>query len=357
MLINKAMDKAQIFKRRLRRVRRQLHRQHVDVLLVSASANVIYLTGFLGDDSWVLLTHRAVYLLTDSRYTEQANSQCPGCRIIERREPMTKAVAKLLGKYKPIKSLAVENSVSIAQLGSLKKIIKKRIKPIANVIEIIRRTKDSYEVSAIKKAARIASQALDASLRFIKPGITESELAGEIEHQIRNLGAKVSFETIVAFGPNAARPHHSSGKRKLRKNDSILVDFGAKVEGYCCDMTRCFPVGKPGRLFEKAYQAVRQAQSAAIAKVKAGVSLKAVDEAARKVIRELGFEPHGHGTGHGLGLEVHELPIVGQDSKGKLQAGDVITIEPGIYIPGKLGVRIEDDVLVTKTGCKILSRF
>jgi Xaa-Pro aminopeptidase len=351
------MDKTQIFKYRLRRVRQLLRRRHVDVLLVSVPANVTYLTGFLGDDSWALLTPRAVYLLTDSRYTEQANSQCPTCRIIERRRPMTKAVAKILGKYKSLKFLAVEGSISVTQLRALKKNAKKRIKPLANVIETARRTKEDYEISTIKKAARIASQALTASLRFIKTGITESELAGEIEHQIRKLGAKVSFETIVAFGPSASRPHHSSGKRKLRKNDSVLIDFGAKVAGYCCDITRCFPVGNPGRLFDKAYKAVRQAQSAAIARVKAGTSLKAVDETARRVIREYGFEPHGHGTGHGLGLDVHELPIVGPNSKGRLQAGDVITIEPGIYIPGKLGIRIEDNVLVTETGCKILTKI
>jgi Xaa-Pro aminopeptidase len=356
------MDKEQIFKLRLKRVRRQLRRQRVDFLLVSAAANVTYLTGFLGDDSWALLTPRTVYLLTDSRYTEQALNQCPGCRIIERREPMTKAVAKLLrrmakpiDKYELVKSLAVESSISIAQLGALKKTVKKRIKPLGNVIEAARRTKDDYEISTIKKAARIASRALAGTLRFIKPGITESELAGEIELQIRKLGAKISFETIVAFGPNAARPHHNSGKRKLRKNDSVLIDFGVKVTGYCCDMTRCFPVGKPGWVFDRAYKAVHEAQSAAISKVKAGVSLKTVDQAARKVISEYGFEPHGHGTGHGLGLEVHELPVVGPNSKGRLQAGDVITIEPGIYIPGKLGIRIEDDVLVTETGCKILT--
>lgn len=310
----------------------------------------------MGDDSWALLTPHAVYLLTDSRYTEQANSECSGCRIIERQEPMTKAVAKLLSKYKSVKSLAVENSVSIAQLRALKKNVKKRIRPLANVIEAVRRAKDDYEVKAVKKAARIALRALVAAIRRMKPGITESELAGLIEYHMRKLGSRPSFDTIVAFGSNAARPHHSSGKRKLKKNDGVLIDFGAKVAGYCCDMTRCFPIGKPGRLFEKAYKAVRQAQSAAIAAAKAGVALKAIDDAARKVIREHGFEPYGHGTGHGLGLEVHELPIVGPKSKGKLQVGDVITIEPGVYIPGKLGVRIEDDVLVTKTGCKILSK-
>jgi Xaa-Pro aminopeptidase len=349
------MDKMQIFKRRLNQVRRQLARLNIDVLLISAPANVTYLTGFLGDDSWALLTPRAVYLLTDSRYTEQAFSQCPGCRIIERREPMTKAMAKLLSRHKSLESIAVENSISVAQLKSLRKNVNRRIRPLANVIENVRRAKDDDEVRAVKKAARIASQALSASLRRMKPGITESELAGIIEYQMRKLGARPSFETIVAFGPSASRPHHQSGKRKLKKNDMVLIDFGARLNGYCCDMTRCFAVGKPGRLFEKAYDAVRHAQFAAIAAVKVGVSLKSVDDAARKVIREYGFEPHGHGTGHGLGLDVHELPMVGPKSKGKLEAGDVITIEPGVYIPGKLGIRIEDDILVTKTGCKILT--
>jgi len=350
------MDKTQIFKHRVKRIKRLLRRQGDDALLLSGPANVTYVTGFMGDDSWALLTANAVFLLTDSRYTEQAADQCPGCRIIERSEPMTKAVGMLLSRYKSVGSIAVENSISIAQLKSLRKNVKKRIKPVAGLVENIRRCKDDDEVKAIRKAARIASQALVASLRKMKPGVTESELAGLVEYHMRKLGARPSFETIVAFGPNASRPHHQSSKRKLKKNDTVLIDFGVKVAGYCSDMTRCFAVGKPPGLFEKVYKVVHDAQSAAIAKIKAGVSLKAVDEAARKVIREHGFEPHGHGTGHGLGLEVHELPIVGPKSKGKLEIGDVITIEPGIYIPGKLGVRIEDDVLVTKTGSKIPSK-
>ena len=349
------MTKAEIYKHRLRNIRAHLSRRDADALLIARSANVTYVTGFLGDDSWALLTKRAVYLITDNRYTEQAQQQCPCCKIIERTEPMTKAVAKLLDKYKSVESVAVENSISIAQLKALRKNVKKRIKPVANMIENVRRTKGDDEARTIRKAAKIASLALAKALRSMKPGVAESELAGVIEHQMRRRGAKVSFDTIVAFGPNASRPHHSSGKRKLKKNDSVLIDFGAKLDGYCCDMTRCFAVGKPGRLFEKVYKAVQEAQTAAIEKVKAGVTLKSVDEVARKVIREHGFEPHGHGTGHGLGLEVHEMPIVGPQSRGKLQAGDVITIEPGVYIPGKLGVRIEDDVFVTQTGCKILS--
>jgi Xaa-Pro aminopeptidase len=345
------MDKTKILKRRISIIRQRLARRGIKALLVSMPANVTYLTGFLGDDSWALLTASAVYLLTDGRYTEQAKGQCRGCKMIERAESMTKTVAGLLGRCK---SVAVENSISVAQLKALRKNAKIRIRPVAGVIETVRRTKDDDEIRTIKKTTSIALQALAAALRYMKPGVTENALAGRIELEMRKLGAKASFETIVAFGSDASRPHHASGKRKLKNNDSVLIDFGAKVDGYCCDMTRCFAVGKPGSLFERVYKAVRQAQSAAIMKVKPGASLKAVDEAAKEVIRRHGFKPHGHGTGHGLGLEVHELPIVGPKSKGKFQAGDVITIEPGVYIPGKLGVRIEDDVLVTQTGCKIL---
>jgi Xaa-Pro aminopeptidase len=327
----------------------------VSAILLTKNANVTYLSGFLGEDSWLMLTMRSAYLLTDSRYSEQAAEQCKGCKIIERTEAMTKAVAQLLAKHNAIKCLAVENSISLAQMKALRKSVKGHIKPVAGVVENIRRTKDNDEAGAIKRAARIAGEALRKSIRRIKPGITESELAGIIEFEMRRLGATASFETIVAFGANASRPHHCSSRKKLRQRNSVLIDFGAKLDGYCCDITRCFPVGKPGRLFEKVYKAVHEAQRAAIAAIKAGVTCKAVDEAARGVIREHGFEPHGHGTGHGLGLELHELPIVGPQSKDKLQAGDVITIEPGIYIPGRLGIRIEDDILVTRTGSLILS--
>ena len=349
------MKKAEALKLRIRKIKNQLRRAGQNVLLISNPANVTYATGFLGDDSWALLTPQTVYLVTDSRYTEQARTQCTACKIIERTESMTKTIAALLQKYNSLRSVAVENSLSIAQLRALKKNIHRKIKPLANIIENVRRTKNDDEVKTIIKAGKIASHALTAALRSMKPGVTESELAGTIEQQMRKLGAKASFETIVAFGPNASRPHHSSGKRKLKKNDTVLIDWGVKADGYCSDLTRCFIIGKPGRLYEKAYKAVQQAQSTAISKVKAGASLKDVDEAARKVIREHGFEPHGHGTGHGLGLEVHELPIVSRNSKGKLLEGDVITIEPGIYVPGKLGIRIEDDILVTNTGHKILT--
>jgi Xaa-Pro aminopeptidase len=345
-----------IYKNRISRIRKLLNRKQIAALLVTCPANVTYTTGFLGDDSWVVISSRTVHLLTDSRYTEQARRQCRNCRIIARKEPMAEAAAKLLRKTKGKKAIAVESSTTLEQLVQLKKYYKRRIKNVSGIVESLRRQKGDTEVAAIKAAIRIASRALQGVRRRIKPGITESELAGRIEFEIRKLGAQCSFETIVAFGANAAEPHHKSGKKRLRKNDTVLIDFGVKLNGYCCDLTRCFAVGRATRQYAKAYEAVEQAKKSAIKKIKAGVDVREVDRAARETIRRYGFKPHGHGTGHGLGLEVHEQPVISDRTNGKLEAGDCVTIEPGIYIPGRFGIRLEDDVLVTKTGCSVLSR-
>ncbi|MFZ0034480.1 MAG: Xaa-Pro peptidase family protein [Sedimentisphaerales bacterium] len=344
-----------IIKKRIKAIRYQLKKRQIKSLLVTKPANVTYTTGFLGDDSWVLITDRAVYLLTDSRYTEQAKSQCC-CTVIQRRETMAEAAAKLLKKLKSAQTVAVEKSVSLAAFESLKKHVKVRLKAVANIIESARSIKDKSEVAAISAAAQIAAQALRQTLVYIKPGITENELAGRLDFQIRKADAANSFETIIAFGPNASRPHHQPTSRKLKKNDAVLIDFGVKYKGYCCDITRCFIVGRPNPFYKKVYAAVQEAQTAALKMIKAGVAAKKVDAAAREIIGKYNLPVYGHGTGHGLGLEIHEEPVIYAGNKAKLQPGMVFTVEPAVYIPGKLGVRIEDDVLVTKTGFKILTR-
>ena len=343
-------------KKRLKAVRRRLNEKKINCLIVTKPANVTYTTGFLGDDSWAAVTKGRVYLLTDSRYIEQAQKECLSCSIIQRTDSLSQAVAKLIKKLKSVRTVTVENSISLADFETLRKNVKARLKSVANIIESVRSSKDSSEIAAIKTAGSIAAQALKQTRRYIKPGITENELAGMLDFQIRKLGATNSFDTIVAFGPNASRPHHQPGKRMLKQKDTVLIDFGAKYKGYCSDITRCFAIGKPTCFYKKVYDVVEQAQAAAIKKIKAGVKINDVDAAARKVIDESDLPVYGHGTGHGLGLEIHELPFLKAESKGKLKAGEVITIEPGIYIPGKLGVRIEDDILVTETGSKILTR-
>jgi len=344
-----------IIRKRIRAIRRELDKKKIRFLLVTKPANVTYMTGFLGEDSWAAIAGGRVYLLTDSRYTEQAQKECPSCKIIDRAGPMAKAVAGLVKKLKSVRTVAVEDSVSLADFEQLKKNVKARFKTAAGIVETVRSIKDESEIATIRSAAAISTKALAQTLPYIKPGVTESEMAGMLDFQIRKLGARNSFETIVAFGPNGSRPHHQPAKRKLKKKDAVLIDFGAKYKGYCSDITRCFVIGGMTAFYKKVYDVVEQAQAAAIKTIKPGVKIAQVDAAARKVIDKAGLPVYGHGTGHGFGLEIHEDPFLKPDGKSKLKAGQVITIEPGIYMPGKLGIRIEDDILVTKTDHKILT--
>jgi len=345
-----------VIKKRIKAIRRELNKKKIKCLIVTKPANVTYTTGFMGEDSWAAITKGNVYLLTDSRYTEQAQSECPYCTIIERSKSMSELVAELVKKLKSERTVTVEKSTSLADFEALKKHVKARFRSVANVIETVRSNKDNTEIKTVEAAASIAARALKQTLPHIKPGITESELAGMLDFQIRKLGATNSFPTIVAFGPNASRPHHQPSGRKLKQKDTVLIDFGAKYKGYCSDITRCFAIGGPTTFYKKVYDVVEHAQASAIKMIKAGVEINRVDAAAREVIDKNDLPVYGHGTGHGLGLEIHESPFLKLKSKGTLKAGQVITIEPGIYIPGKLGVRIEDDVLVTKTGSRILTR-
>ena len=348
----------EIVKKRVNAIRHQLGKKKINCLIVTNPANVTYTTGFMGADSWALITKKQVYLLTDSRYTEQAQKECVGCRINERANSISlaKAAAKLVKKVHSVKTVTVEKSISVADFEALKRNINTRLKTDADIIESLRSSKDGSEIMAIRNASSIAAKALKQTLHHVKPGITENELAGMLNFKIRKLGATNSFDTIVAFGPNASRPHHQPGKNKLKQNDTVLIDFGAKYKGYCCDITRCFTVGRLTAFYKKVYNIVEQAQTAATKMVKAGVEIVRVDAAAREVICKNDLPVYGHGTGHGLGLEIHELPYIKAESKGRLKAGQVITIEPGVYIPGRLGVRIEDDILITETGYKILTR-
>ncbi len=343
-------------KNRVRAISRKMKKNEINCLIVTKPANVTYTTGFFGDDSWAVIINGRSFLITDSRYTEQAQKECPACNIIERHEPLVNVAANIIKKSKSVQNVSVENSTSVADYVKMKKIFKTPVKAAGSIIEDIRSIKDEGEISAIETAASIAAKALEQTLTSVKPGMNESELAGLLDFQIRKLGAINSFDTIVAFGPNASIAHHQPGQKKLKKNDTILIDFGAKYKGYCSDITRCFIFGKPGSYYKEVYDTVEKAQAAAIKLVKAGVNIKDIDFAARETIMQAGFPVYGHGTGHGVGIEIHESPFLRPESEDILRAGQVITIEPGIYMPNKLGVRIEDDVLVTDKGCKILTR-
>jgi len=332
-----------------------LGRRRIDTLVLTRPANVTYLTGFSGEDSWAMVTRGTVYLLTDSRYLEQAQKECPLARIVQRREPIAEAGGKLIGRLKFARTIAVEKSISLGEYQALKRNMDAPLKAVDGLVEDQRSIKDARETVAIRSAAAIAARAFQRAVRHARPGITESELAGILDLEMRRQGAKVGFETIVAFGPNASRPHHQPSPRELAPRDTILIDFGARYNGYCCDITRSFALGKPTAAYCRAYEAVEKAQAAAIRVAKAEAELVDVDAAARNAIRESGLPVYGHGTGHGFGLEIHEIPFLKEGAKGKLKAGQIITIEPGIYLPGQLGVRIEDDILITEDGCEILT--
>jgi Xaa-Pro aminopeptidase len=349
------MDDAGI-RGRVRAVRVGLSGHGMDCLILTKPANVSYVTGFSGEESWAVVCGRGVYLLTDSRYVEQAEQECRLCRVIERKGPLAAAVGKLVLRLKSIGTIGVENWTSIGMFDALKKNVRAKVKSVAGIVEGVRTVKGKEEIAAIRAAIGIAGKAFSRLGRYVRTGVSESGLAGGLDYEIRMLGGTNSFETIVAFGAHASRPHHRPTSCRLKASDTVLIDFGVRYEGYCCDLTRCFAVGRRNDYYQKVHRVVQAAQAAAIKKIRAGVDVLEVDRAAREAIKSSGFPVFGHGTGHGIGLEVHEGPLVSASGKGKLDAGMVITVEPGVYMPGRLGVRIEDDVLVSETGCEVLSR-
>ena len=344
-------------KKRLDAVRQQCKQSKVQAMIVMSVENVRYLSGFTGHDSWLLILPDKAILITDSRYTEQARGECVGCKVFERKGALTAAAADSIAGAKGIRAVAIEDSAAISMLGVVKKAIKRKIVPVRGFVEKLRVIKTEDEIRAIEKAAKIAWLALRQTLPLLKAGMTEMELCAALEFNMKMLGAVPGFDTIICFGPNASRNHHQPGQRKLKTNDTILIDFGCKYDGYICDITRCFVFGKPTPYYRKVYEAVAAAQQTAIDMIKPGVCLADVDAACRKVLADAKVAVYGHGTGHGLGLLVHEDPRIAVTSKKEVfEAGQIITVEPGSYVSGKIGVRLEDDVLVTEKGHRVISR-
>jgi Xaa-Pro aminopeptidase len=329
----------------------------IDAFIVTGIEDIRYLSNFSGHDSWLLVLPRSVVLITDSRYTEQAQSECVGCKIIQRKNTLITETATLLAKASGIHVVGIENSCSVALHKGLQKGLSVKVKTIKPIVEKLRMIKVDDEVKLIRKANKIAFDSMEWALRQLKPGMTELELAALYEYRLSYYQAQKGFDTIVCFGANGSRNHHQPGRKKLGKNDTILLDFGANYKGYISDTTRSFAFGKLTSYYQRVYETVAHAQKAGIDAVRAGAKLCDVDAAAREVIEASEFPVYGHGTGHGLGLQVHESPYLSKMNKKEvLQTGQVITIEPGIYLPGKLGVRLEDDILVTESGCQIISR-
>jgi Xaa-Pro aminopeptidase len=334
----------------------------VDAFLVSHELNVSWLTGFTGDSSWLVITANKAVILSDSRYETQIAEECPGLEMVIRRtdQKVSDMACNLVNSLKT-KRLGVEGHVVTIETrdtlaGGL---ANAEIVPISMRIENeLRCIKDADEIAETRKAVQIAGRGLDFLRATLRPDQTERDVAYELEHAMRKIGAAgVAFPAIIAAGDRAALPHYRPGDRKVGDYDHLLIDWGAQMHsGYKSDLTRTLVFGKPSAKFAKVYNTVLEAQKQAIALIRPGAKCGDVDKAARGYIADQGFgKRFGHGLGHGIGTFIHEQPRFSPGSTTELKPGMIVTVEPGIYLPGWGGVRIEDDVLVTKDGCEVLS--
>ncbi|UCC31366.1 MAG: aminopeptidase P family protein [Phycisphaerales bacterium] len=345
---------------RLTRCRRQMKKRRVGAYLVTNPVDYFYLTGFTGEDSAVLIAPRQVHLITDGRFDESSKKECPWARKWMRKLLLNDEIAKACKELK-LRSVAVQpDHMTLGDHAALDKLTKgTRLTKAPPIATTMRRAKSASELGAIGKALRVAEEAFLAMRRTIRVGQTEREIAARLEYEMKKRGASgPSFPTICAVGANAALPHAVPGSSKVKKGSAILFDWGARVGGYCSDLTRMVFVGSIPRKLREVYGIVLEAQRRATADIRPGKRMCDVDAIARNFIADAGYgEAFNHGLGHGLGLDVHEAPSLSWRSKEKLEAGMVVTVEPGIYLPGVGGVRIEDDVFVTATGRRVLSRL
>lgn len=346
---------------RIRKLRKNLRAIKADALLVTNFTNVTYLTGFTGDDSYLLVTLDDVLMISDQRYTTQLEEECPSLSTYTRGpgEKMLPTVVSFVAEA-GIEKLAIERgSITLDLFDSLMNELESVELIKANgLVESLRLIKDKGEIEATRVAAQQAARAFQVARALITPSSTEREIAAELEYQARRFGGKkLSFEPIVAVGDRSALPHARPTDRRVDAADFLLVDWGVNSGLYVSDLTRMIVTGRLSQKFSKLYNIVLEAQLAGIDAIRPGVTCEEVDSVARKVISKSGFgEQFGHGLGHGTGLEVHEAPRLSQNQGDVvLQPGMIVTVEPGIYLPGWGGIRIEDDVLVTKTGREILT--
>ena len=330
----------------------------IDALLVSSPANVRYLSGYTGSNGILLITKAESHFFTDPRYALEASEQID-CKVHVEKKPLLVAAVDLI-KRKRLKKIGFESSsmrfedyIKVKEelpLGSA-------LYPIGRIIEEQRMVKSASEMSLIRRSVATNSEAYSKTIRRVHAGAREMDIAAELDYQMRAIGAeKAAFETIVAAGQRTALPHAHPTTHRLGENELLLIDMGASQEGYASDMTRVAHTGVPPKRILRMYKAVLEAQLAALQSVRAGVTTGEVDAAARNVLKRHELDAaFVHSTGHGLGLEIHEPPRIARKDKIKLQAGMAITIEPGAYIDGLGGIRIEDTVLVTEHGCEVLT--
>lgn len=332
----------------------------VDALLVSNPHDVRYLTGFVGDDSWALVSANSnrVTLISDFRFQEQIAREAPHAAVVIRNGPFSDALDRITRRANVDRFAVQAATMTLAVRGALaSKLSARRIVPVDDGLLRQRAVKDPTEVRMIRRALRCQQDAFQRVIGQIKPGQTEQSVCARLEMTMRELGADgASFPTIVAANANGSLPHAIPGRTKIKKGGAILFDWGARWAGYCSDLTRVVAMGRMPPRIREIYKIVLDAQCAAIEAIAPGRRLRDIDAVARRWIDKAGFgDRFGHSLGHGVGLDIHEQPVVASRSGGELKPGHVVTIEPGIYLPGVGGVRIEDDVLVTQRGRRVLS--
>ncbi|KXZ40073.1 Xaa-Pro aminopeptidase [Alkalithermobacter thermoalcaliphilus JW-YL-7 = DSM 7308] len=341
---------------RIQKLRNVMKDKNLEAVIIYKPQNRRYICGFTGSSGYVLITQDRQIFFTDFRYIQQAKDQCKGFEILEisKAEPVTKYIKEM-----KISTLGFEDDFMDVStyFNFTKELENTKMVQLEGLILQLRSIKDENEIKTISKAAQIADKAFEHILKFIKPGVSEKELALELEYFMKKNGALgLSFEPIVASGKRSSLPHGVASEKIIEEGDFLTLDFGCIYNGYCSDMTRTVVVGQASDEQKKIYNIVLEAQIKALEAIRPGITGQELDKIARDYITEKGYGSNfGHGLGHGLGLEVHELPHVNSLGKNPLQPGMIITDEPGIYIPDFGGVRIEDLILVTDDGYKVLS--
>ncbi len=347
-----------MLKNRIAAARAYLEQFDVDAILFSDLCDIRYLCGFTGSEGSLLLNSSGGSFLTDSRYTSQASREVSGCTVVEFREKIP-TIASLVGEMKVLALGFQPDSLNVSTFNALQRSMPDvKLVPLGPEISMLRAVKDDSEISCLARTAEIASGAFHVILPSIRPGAVERDVALQLEFAMRTAGADdKSFDIIVASGERGALPHGRAGSRVLLHGDLVTIDFGAVLDGYHSDETVTVAVGEPDPRLRDVYGIVKEAHDLAIEAIRPGVLLKDLDAVARDFIARQGYgEFFGHGLGHGVGLDVHEKPVVSFRSEGNVIEGMVFTIEPGIYLPGLGGVRIEDTVCVTSNGCRLLTR-
>jgi Xaa-Pro aminopeptidase len=334
---------------------------NIDCALITSDVNRRYFTGMKSSAGTVVVFRNEAYLIIDFRYIEKARSTVKNAHVIEQKN-LYRQLNELLIKHSA-ENVAIESkTMTVAELSQLKKALNGfeiiADDSLSNAVSYLRNVKDESEIDCIRKAQRIAEDAFSHILTFIKSGVTEREIALELDwFMLRNGAEDLSFETIALSGANTSMPHGVPSGKKVEEGEFVLMDFGAVYNGYHSDMTRTVCVGKPDSEMEKVYNIVLEAQLACLEKAHGEMSGSELDKIARDIISDAGYgECFGHSLGHGVGMEIHEAPIAAPSGKNILKTGTVVTVEPGIYIPGKFGVRIEDFVILTENGCENLTK-